>query len=80
MYFRSGGTTNLFAAMKAALGDLLDPVTLQAMEVSAAMAAAGASQEEIEEMMAMIMSAGSGGISADFIAAIKEAMTLGGEQ
>ena len=44
------------------------------------MAAAGASQEEIEEMMAMIMSAGSGGISADFIAAIKEAMTLGGEQ
>ena len=37
-------------------------------------------EEEIEEMMAMIMSAGSGGISADFIAAIKEAMTLGGEQ
>jgi hypothetical protein len=30
--------------MKAALGDLLDPCTLQAMEVSAAMAAAGASQ------------------------------------
>lgn len=75
----TGGVANLFSAMKAALGDLLDPCTLQAMEVSAAMAAAGASQEEIEEMMAMIMSAGSGGISADFMAAIKDAMAHGGD-
>ena len=42
------------------------------------MTAAGASQEDIEEMMAMIMSAGSGGISEDFILAIKEAMSSGG--
>ena len=65
--------------MKGVLGNLLDPCTLQAMEVSAAMAAAGASQEEIEEMMAMIMSAGAGGLSADFMAAIKEAMAHGGD-
>ena len=43
------------------------------------MAAAGASQEDIEEMMAMIMSAGSGGISEDFLMAIKEAMSSGGK-
>ena len=43
------------------------------------MAAAGASQEDIEEMMAMIMSAGTGGISEDFLLAIKEAMTGGGQ-
>jgi hypothetical protein len=30
-------------------------------------------------MMAMIMSAGTGGISADFITAIKEAMAHGGQ-
>jgi hypothetical protein len=64
--------------MKGALGHLLDPCTLQALEVSAAMAAAGASQEDIEEMMAMIMSAGTGGISEDFLLAIKEAMSHGG--
>jgi hypothetical protein len=69
---------NLFAAMKGALGNILDPCTLQALEVSAAMAAAGASQEDIEEMMAMIMSAGTGGISEDFLIAIKEAMLHGG--
>ena len=69
---------NLFAAMKGALGHILDPCTLQALEVSAAMAAAGASQEDIEEMMAMIMSAGTGGISEDFLVAIKEAMLHGG--
>ena len=33
----------------------------------------------IMEMMAMIMSAGAGGISADFMAAIKEAMAHGGD-
>ena len=33
--------------MKGALGDVLDPAALQAMEVSKAMAAAGASKEEI---------------------------------
>merc|ERR1719433_1715682 len=47
------------------------------MEVQAAMAGAGASKEEIEEMMQMILNKG-GGISADFIEAIKEAMTSGG--
>merc|ERR1712241_406088 len=41
----------LINAMKGALGDVLDPAALAAMEVSKAMAAAGASKEEIEEMM-----------------------------
>ena len=57
--------------MKKALGDIIDPVSLQAMEVSAVMAQAGASQEEIEEMMAMILSQGTG-VSQDFIESIKE--------
>ena len=47
------------------------------MEVSAVMAQAGASQEEIEEMMAMILSQGTG-VSQDFIESIKEAMQGGG--
>jgi phage-related minor tail protein len=46
------------------------------MEVSAAMASAGASKEEIEEMMQMILNRG-GGISDDFIESIKEAMASG---
>ena len=54
--------SNLLEAMKGALGSTLDVATLQAMEVSAAMSAAGASKEEIEEMMQMILNKG-GGIS-----------------
>merc|ERR1719412_3120898 len=73
---KDGGVA-LIAAMKKALGDIIDPVSLQAMEVSAVMAQAGASQEDIEEMMAMILSQGSG-VSADFIDSIKEAMQGGG--
>jgi hypothetical protein len=69
--------SNLMEAMKGALGGLLDISTLQAMEVSAAMAAAGASKAEIEEMMQMILNRG-GGISDDFIESIKEAMAAGG--
>lgn len=64
-------------AMKKALGDIIDPVSLQAMEVNAVMAQAGASQEEIEEMMALILSQGTA-VSPDFLAAVKEAMKSGG--
>ena len=69
--------SSLMEAMKGALGGVLDTTMLQAMEVQAAMAGAGASKEEIEEMMQMILNKG-GGISGDFIEAIKEAMTSGG--
>lgn len=62
--------------MKEALGDALDDVTLQAMEVGAAMKDAGATEEEIEEMMAMIMNKG-GGISEEFLDSIKKAMDEG---
>lgn len=68
---------NLINAMKQALGDIIDPVSLQAMEVSAVMAQAGASKEEIEEMMALLLSQGTG-VSPDFLEAVKEAMTGGG--
>ena len=79
----------------------MDPVSLQAMEVSAVMAQAGASkviffenfaffseymtfnpslffQEEIEEMMALLLSQGPG-VSADFIDAVKDCITMGGK-
>jgi len=68
--------SNLMEAMKGALGNILDLSTIQAMEVSAAMASAGASKEEIEEMMQMILNRGRG-ISDDFIESIKEAMASG---
>ena len=70
------GSNDLMEAMKGCLGTVLDTSILQAMEVSAAMAGAGASKEEIEEMMQMILNKG-GGISDDFIDAIKDAMTAG---
>ena len=70
-------SSNLMEAMKGALSSVLDNSILQAMEVSAAMASAGASKEEIEEMMQMILNKG-GGISDDFIESIKEAMKAGG--
>ena len=73
----SGGA--LINAMKGALGDVLDPAALQAMEVSKAMAAAGASKEEIEEMMAVILNRG-GTVSQEFLEAIKEVMESGGKQ
>ena len=69
----------LINAMKGALGDVLDPAALQAMEVSKAMAAAGASKEEIEEMMAVILNRG-GTVSQEFLEAIKEVMESGGKQ
>ena len=69
----------LINAMKGALGDILDPAALQAMEVSKAMAAAGASKEEIEEMMAVILNRG-GTVSQEFLEAIKEVMELGGNK
>lgn len=47
------------------------------MEVSAAMTAAGASKDEIEEMMQMILNKG-GGISDDFMDCIQGAMKAGG--
>ena len=72
-----GKPSGLVEAMRSALGSVLDTTVLQAMEVQAAMAGAGASKEEIEEMMQMILNKG-GGISGDFIEAIKEAMTSGG--
>ena len=72
----SGGA--LINAMKGALGDVLDPAALQAMEVSKAMAAAGASKEEIEEMMAVILNRG-GTVSQEFLEAIKEVMESGGK-
>ena len=49
------GSNDLMEAMKGCLGTVLDTSILQAMEVSAAMAGAGASKEEIEEMMEMIL-------------------------
>ena len=65
---------SMLAAMRETLGDsCLDPATLQALEVSQMMAAAGASQEEIEEMMAMILNK-EGAVSPDFIKSIKEVM------
>ena len=67
----------LINAMKSALGDVLEPAALQAMEVSKAMAAAGASKEEIEEMMAVILNRG-GTVSQEFLEAIKEVMESGG--
>ena len=76
MFFKGG--VALIAAMKQTLGDIIDPVSLQAMEISAVMAQAGATQEDIEEMMAMILHQGSAGVSADFIESIKEAMQAGG--
>ena len=66
----------LIAAMKDALGDVLDDTTMKALEVSAVMESAGASKEEIEEMMTMIMNKG-GGISQDFVENIKKAMAMG---
>ena len=56
--------SNLLEAMKGALGGSLDIAAMQAIEVSTAMAAAGASKEEIEEMMQMILNKG-GGISQE---------------
>ena len=76
-YITASGMT-LINAMKNALGDIMDPVSLQAMEVSAVMAQAGASKEEIEEMMALLLSQGSG-VSADFIDAVKDCITMGGK-
>ncbi len=77
--FFAGGikdTKSLIAAMKDALGDVLDDTTMKALEVSAVMESAGASKEEIEEMMSMIMNKG-GGISQEFIENIKKAMEAG---
>ena len=72
------GGLSILEAMKQALGDIIDPTSMQAMEVGAVMAQAGASKEEIEEMMALLLSQGSSGVSADFIDAVKEAMQGGG--
>ncbi len=49
----------------------------KSLEVHSLMEKAGASKEEIEEMMAMMMSKG-GGISKDFLANISHAMESGG--
>ena len=68
-----GQKSSIMEAMKSALGGVIDTATLQAMEVSEAMAAAGASKEEIEEMMQMIINKG-GGISEEFLDSIKQAM------
>ena len=73
------GGSALLSAMKGAFGDVLDPAALQAMEVSKAMAAAGASKEEIEEMMAIILNRG-GTVSHEFLEAIKEVMESGGRK
>ena len=72
VHFIFGGVA-LISAIKKALGDTFDPVSLQAMEVSAVMVQAGASQVEIEEMIATILSQCTG-VSSDFIVSIKEAM------
>jgi len=72
-----GQKSSIMEAMKSALGGVIDTATLQAMEVSEAMASAGASKEEIEEMMQMIINKG-GGISDEFIEQIKQAMHEGG--
>ena len=62
--------------MQGALGDSLDPAAIQALEVGKMMKAAGATKEEIEEMMAMIMNRG-GAVSQEFIDAIKDVMQHG---
>lgn len=67
----------LLKALKEAAGEALDEVAAKSLEVHAIMEKAGASKEEIEEMMAMMMSKG-GGISKDFLANIKQAMDSGG--
>jgi hypothetical protein len=63
--------------MKGALAGVIDPVSLQAMEVSAAMAQSGASKEDIEEMMALLLSQGQA-VSQDFLCAIHAALSGGG--
>jgi hypothetical protein len=65
--------------LKDALGDSLDDVTLQALQVSEMMEKAGASKDEIEEMMGMMMNK-SGGISSEFLNDIKKAMESGGKK
>ena len=72
------GAGGLLSAIKGAFGDILDPMAIQAMEVSKAMAAAGASKEEIEEMMAVILNRG-GTVSQEFLEAIKEVIESGGK-
>ena len=64
--------------LKEAAGEAMDEVSARSLAVHAVMEKAGASKEEIEEMMAMMMSKG-GGISKDFLANITQAMESGGE-
>ena len=64
--------------LKEAAGEAFDEVASKSMEVHSIMEKAGASKEEIEEMMAMMMSKG-GGISKDFLSNITHAMDSGGK-
>ncbi len=67
----------MLRALKDAAGGAMDDVATKTLEVHALMEKAGASKEEIEEMMAMMMSKG-GGISKDFLSNIAQAMDSGG--
>ena len=67
----------MLKVLKEAAGEALDEVASKSLEVHDLMEKAGASKEEIEEMMAMMMSKG-GGISKDFISSITQAMESGG--
>ncbi len=68
----------MLKALKDAAGEAMDDVAAKSLEVHSLMEKAGASKEEIEEMMAMMMSKG-GGISKDFLASINQAMDSGGK-
>lgn len=65
---------SLIRIMKDALGDAMDDVTMDALEVADYMQKAGASKEEMAEMLSIIMSK-DGGISQDFISKLKEAIS-----
>ncbi len=72
-------TAFLLGVMRNALGtSAFDDVSLQALGVHDAMEKAGASPEEIQEMMAMMLNTAPGGVSNEFLQNVRNAMSAGG--
>lgn len=63
--------------MKESFGDALDETSIEAMQVGAYLNGFGASRDEVEEIMAMIMNR-DGCTSPDFIGNLKKIMESGG--